>query len=96
MLGKLLELIKSTQGIISETSLCEKLDVSPEMLAELLTSLVRMGHLEEVVEIKPVSCLTCEDCIIQQQCDLVNLFKEKRYVVVNSKAQTKRIDVMEV
>jgi hypothetical protein len=96
MLGRLLELIKSNQGVISEDALCETLDISPEMLEELFSSLVRMGRLEEVVEDKPASCLTCEDCIIQQQCDLVGLFKEKRYEVVNSKVQTKRIDVMEV
>jgi hypothetical protein len=96
MISRLLELIKSHHGAIPEETLCETLDISPEMLEDLLSSLVRMGHLEEIVENKPVSCLTCEDCIIQQQCDLVNLFTEKRYEVVNSIRQTKRLDVMEV
>jgi hypothetical protein len=96
MLGRLLELIKSNHGAISEEALCETLDISPEMLQGMLSSLVRMGYLEEVVENKPASCLTCKDCIIQQQCALVSLFKEKRYQVVNSIRQTKRLDVMEV
>jgi hypothetical protein len=96
MLGRLLELIKSNQGVVSEETLCETLDISPEMLKVLLSSLVRMGRLEEVVEEKPASCLTCENCKIQQQCDLVSLFKEKRYRVVNSIRQTKRLDVLEV
>jgi hypothetical protein len=96
MLRRLLELIKSHHGAIPEEALCETLDISPEMLEDLLSSLVRMGHLEEIDEVMSERCVTCEDCIIQQQCDLVGMFKEKRYAVVNRIPQTNHIDFIEV
>ena len=87
MLGKLLELIKSNQGVISKEFLCDSLDVSPEMLDGLLASLVRLGRLAEIKEDKPESCPKCEDCAIEQHCDLTKLFHEKRYEVLEPNQQ---------
>jgi hypothetical protein len=83
MLGRLLELIKNNQGIIERDDLCKALEVSPEMLEELISRLVRMGRLVEITDNKPPTCPICEDCIIRQQCTLVNLFQERRYEVID-------------
>ncbi|MGD8456410.1 MAG: FeoC-like transcriptional regulator [Anaerolineales bacterium] len=92
MLGRLLTLIKNNQGIISQDDLCAALDVTPDMLEGLISSLVHMGRLVEVPDNKPVSCTTCEGCSLNQQCGLLSLFQEKRYQVVDriitSKVQT--------
>jgi hypothetical protein len=95
MLGQLLALIKTNQGIISRDELCETLDITPETLEILLSSLTRMGRLVEVIEEKPTSCATCEDCILKQQCDLVSLFQEKRYQVADRFHQAKSINPIE-
>jgi hypothetical protein len=95
MLSRLLELIKNNQGIIERDDLCKELEVSPEMLEGLISSLVRMGRLVEITDNKPPNCPTCKDCVIQQQCTLVNLFKERRYEVVDHDARVKNINPLE-
>lgn len=84
MLSRLLALIKSSQGVISEEALCEALAVSPEMLEGLLSRLVQMERLVEMNENKPESCSKCEECAIEQHCDLVSLYQERRFEVVES------------
>lgn len=84
MLGRLLTLIKNNPGSISRDVLCAALEVTPEMLEGLISSLVRMGRLIEVADNRPASCLTCEGCPLKQQCDLLSLFQEKRYKVVDN------------
>jgi hypothetical protein len=96
MLGRLLALIRNNQGIISRENLCATMGVTPEMLEELISSLIRMGRLAEIIDNKPVSCPTCEGCILQQQCNLMNLFQEKRYEVVNNAQQFKKVDLTRI
>jgi len=95
MLGRLLELIKNNQGIIERDDLCKALEVSPEMLEELISRLVHMGRLVEITDNMPPTCPTCKDCVIQQQCTLVYLFKERHYEVVDQDSRVKSTNPIE-
>ncbi len=79
MLTRILTLFKQQTGIISQANLCQQLNISPHLLAHMLQTLERTGHIEEAHEPPLPTCTTCDDCPVLDNCGLSDNFQEKKY-----------------
>ena len=68
MLGTILCDLKENEGPLSINTLAEKYDYAPEMIEQILETLVRQGKLTQM-ELPPSKyCTNCTDCPILEQC----------------------------
>ena len=79
MLTRILTLFKQQTGVVSQANLCQQLNISPHLLAHMLQTLERAGHIEEAHEPLPPACPGCDDCPVLDNCSLSDNFLEKKY-----------------
>ncbi len=82
MLTNILKSVKNNSGPISLTKLSEEFNISIPMLEQMLHTLERNGKLIELKVPGTEECTACEDCPILNNCNLTEIFQEKRYQII--------------
>ncbi len=81
MLQEVLTILRQRKGAISQDAICAQTGLSPQMLAQMMDTLVRAGRLIELDQLDPEDCGYCSDCSEDCHSALEDVLIEKRYVL---------------